>query len=69
MSDKEIEVIAGFVKAARHIRNYPHPKLTIQQLRAEATMAESNAERILGRKLYDKICVTAFSEKNKNRYE
>ena len=58
------KVIAEFVKVARHVRNFPHPELTIEQLRSEAVMAETNAENIFGKEDYDFICHIAFNQKS-----
>jgi len=63
ISDKKIkEVIAAFIKVARHVRNYPHPELPIERLRSEAVEAEALADQILGRDEYEKICKIAFKK-------
>lgn len=56
-------VLAAFVKVARHIRNYPNPQLTIELLRSEAVVAETEAEWVLGENVYDEIIELAFKEK------
>jgi hypothetical protein len=57
---KEIKMLEGvlglFIVAARHARNFPHPEIPVTRIRAEATQAESNAERQLGADRYGKIC-------------
>lgn len=61
MNSKELEeILIPFIKAARHTRNFPNPKIAIGDLRSEAVQAESNAERILGTKKYQSICDKAF---------
>lgn len=60
--DELKDVIAAFVKVARHVRNYPHPNLPIEQLRAEAVMAEVQAEQVLGSELYATINELAFKD-------
>ena len=53
-------LLPKFIKAVRHVRNFPHPTLSIGQLRSESVEAETNAEYELGKKLYDKICSKAW---------
>ena len=61
--DKEFrQVLAAFVKCARHVRNYPHPKLTIEQLRREATIAEQQLQTFVGEEEWDKINDIAFKD-------
>jgi hypothetical protein len=60
LTKKEKEVIANLIKVARHTRNFPHPALTLETLRYEAVEADSEAERILGKKVYSEICKIAF---------
>jgi hypothetical protein len=60
--DKYREVLAAFVIVARHARNFPHPQIPIERLRSEAVMAEMAAERLLGEKEYDAICMGAFKD-------
>lgn len=55
-------VLAEFIKVARHARNIPHPEITIELLRSEGVNAETNAERLLGKKEYDLICARAFKK-------
>lgn len=50
------QVIGLFIVAARHTRNFPHPEIPVGRIRAEATQAEVNAERVLGEDRYAKIC-------------
>lgn len=56
------DVMAAFVIVARHARNFPHPEIPIERLRAEATTAEQLAENILGTQEYNSICHLAFPE-------
>lgn len=60
---KEGRVIKLFISVARHARNCGfHPELPIERVRAEATMAEIEAERILGKKVYQELCDRAFKK-------
>ncbi len=53
-------VVAAFVKVARHVRNFPHPALTIEMLRKEAVEAERLAEKVFGKREYERINDIAF---------
>lgn len=58
--DEIRDVLAAFTKVARHVRNFPHPQLTIEQLRKEAVEAERLLEKIFGDKEYQVINDIAF---------
>ena len=61
ITDKQLrEIFAAMVKCTRHVRNFPHPELTIQQLRREATIAEQQLQTAVGEKEWDKINKIAF---------
>ena len=63
IKDKELRlVLAGLVRCTRHIRNFPHPQLTIQQIRGEATIAEQRLQTFVGPKEWDKINDIAFKD-------
>jgi hypothetical protein len=65
MTKKEMElreVLAAVVRCTRHIRNFPHPKLTIEQIRREATIAEQRVQTYLGEKEWDEINDIAFKD-------
>lgn len=65
MTLEEIEEVLGlFIVAARHARNFPHPELPVERIRAEATLAEQNAERILGVKEYTRISRKYLNQSN-----
>jgi len=54
------DVIAAFIKVSRHVRNFPHPQLTINQIRKEAVEAERLAEKVFGDKEYEVMNDIAF---------
>lgn len=61
--DKELkEMIAAYVKVARHVRNFPHPELPIERLRTEAVQADVLAEQVLGREEYMNLEKIAFKD-------
>jgi hypothetical protein len=60
MNKEEKEMIALFIKVARHARNFPHPQIPIERLRREAVEAEQFAEGVMGRELYEKVSEIAF---------
>jgi hypothetical protein len=65
MEAKEIQMIANFIKLARHTRNYnlpPENGITAGQLRSEAVQAEVFAEQLLGKKVMEKVYKIAFEE-------
>jgi hypothetical protein len=62
MNKEEKEMIALFIKVARHARNFPHPQIPIERLRREAVEAEQFAEGVMGRELYEKISEIAFAD-------
>lgn len=57
-----MSVLAKFVRVARHIRNYPHADLPINLLRKEATLAEMEAEYLIGRQKFAELEKLAFPE-------
>lgn len=56
------DMIAAFVKVARHARNFPHPQISLGKLKTEAVEAERLAEKTLGSEAYDRINDIAFIE-------
>lgn len=57
-----IELLAPFIKAARHTRNFGfNEQITVGMIRSESVEAEVSAERILGKDMYDKACKKAFT--------
>ena len=56
------DVIAKFVKVARHARNFPHPNIPLGLLKTEAVEAERIAEKVLGFEAYDRINDIAFNQ-------
>lgn len=60
MSKEEQEMLGRFIVVARYIRNYPNPHIPIEKIRAEAVMAETMAEYLLGKDQYQSISQKAF---------
>lgn len=57
-----MEILASFVKCTRHVCNFPHPELSLGQLRSEAVIAEQLLQRSISEEEWDKINEIAFSE-------